>query len=69
MEETGMIPLTGGAKFMGSHLLAELLRQGRNVRILDNLSTGKKENLEGDTNLSLPKIFFREPGMKILQCK
>ena len=37
--------LTGGAGFIGSHATAELLRRGRRVRVLDNFSTGKRENL------------------------
>jgi nucleoside-diphosphate-sugar epimerase len=37
--------VTGGAGFIGSHLAAELLRQGHRVRIADNLSTGKRRNL------------------------
>ena len=37
--------VTGGAGFIGSHLVEELLRRQHQVRILDNLSTGKRENL------------------------
>ncbi len=37
--------MTGGAGFIGSHLADALLAAGRNVRILDNLSTGRRENL------------------------
>ncbi len=37
--------VTGGAGFIGSALVRELLRRGESVRVLDNLSTGKLENL------------------------
>ncbi|HUV39867.1 MAG TPA: SDR family oxidoreductase [Planctomycetota bacterium] len=39
--------VTGGAGFIGSHIAEELLRQGERVRIIDNLCTGKRENVEG----------------------
>lgn len=39
--------VTGGAGFIGSHLTGYLLRQGHTVRVLDNLATGKRENLNG----------------------
>ena len=38
--------VTGGAGFIGSHLAEELLRRGQQVRILDNFSTGKRENID-----------------------
>jgi UDP-glucose 4-epimerase len=38
--------VTGGAGFIGSHLVEHLLRDGWNVRVLDNLSTGKANNLK-----------------------
>jgi nucleoside-diphosphate-sugar epimerase len=38
--------VTGGAGFIGSHLAEELLRRGHQVRVLDNLSTGKARNLD-----------------------
>jgi UDP-glucose 4-epimerase len=37
--------ITGGAGFIGSNLAEELLKQGHGVRIIDNLSTGKRENI------------------------
>jgi nucleoside-diphosphate-sugar epimerase len=37
--------VTGGAGFIGSHIVDELVRRGEHVRVLDNLSTGKRENL------------------------
>ena len=39
--------VTGGAGFIGSHLTEWLLEQGYFVRVLDNFSTGKQENLAG----------------------
>lgn len=38
--------VTGGAGFIGSNLAGELLRRGHEVRILDNFSSGKRENLK-----------------------
>ena len=39
------ILVTGGAGFIGSHLVDRLIKEGHKVVVLDNLSTGKKENL------------------------
>ncbi len=38
--------VTGGAGFIGSHLVDELVRRGRRVRVLDELSTGSRDNLD-----------------------
>jgi UDP-glucose 4-epimerase len=37
--------VTGGAGFIGSHITEELLRLGEHVRVFDDFSTGKRENL------------------------
>lgn len=37
--------VTGGAGFIGSHLVERLVADGHTVRVLDNLATGKRENL------------------------
>lgn len=41
----GRALVTGGAGFIGSHLCAELLRRGFEVHVVDDLSTGRRENL------------------------
>ena len=38
--------VTGGAGFIGSHIVQRLLEDGHSVRVLDNLSSGRKENLD-----------------------
>ncbi len=48
--------VTGGAGFIGSNLADELVEQGHDVRIIDNLSTGKKENLNPKAEFHLLDI-------------
>jgi UDP-glucose 4-epimerase len=43
------ILVTGGAGFIGSHIVDRLLEEDRKVRVLDNLSTGTKENIAHHT--------------------
>src|SRR3954453_16951679 len=38
--------VTGGGGFIGSHIVEELLRRNETVKIIDNFSTGKRENVE-----------------------
>lgn len=42
-----MYLVTGGGGFIGSHLVRKLVALGENVRVLDNFSSGKPENLRG----------------------
>ena len=54
MSLTGKVVVTGGAGFIGSHIAAALSASGARVRVLDDLSTGHRENLEeigGDIDL------------------
>jgi len=48
-----VILVTGGAGFIGSHLVAELAAAGTPVRVLDDLSTGRRENLAGARGVEL----------------
>lgn len=58
--------VTGGASFIGSHLTDRLLELGSDVRIVDDLSSGKKENITN--HIQKKQIEFiiadlREPGV------
>src|ERR1044072_9785266 len=46
MTLTGTVVVTGGAGFIGSYIAAALNNSGARVRVLDDLSTGHRENLE-----------------------
>ncbi len=59
-----LVLVTGGAGFIGSHVVEELVARGEHVRVVDNLLTGRRENVqpfEGDVefveaDLSLPEV-------------
>ena len=38
--------VTGGAGFIGSHIAETIARQGSKVRIVDDFSTGHRENID-----------------------
>ncbi len=53
--------VTGGAGFIGSHIAEELVRKGHSVRIIDNFSTGKRENISSFLNkIELVEADIRE---------
>ena len=58
------ILITGGAGFIGSHLAERLLADGKSVVVLDDLSTGNRDNLQGV--LAHPRLRFIES--KISTC-
>ena len=48
--------VTGGCGFIGSHIVDRLLAEGHEVRVIDNFTTGRPENLkhqEGNQNLTI----------------
>ena len=55
--------VTGGAGFIGSHIVERLVQEGQHVRVIDNLSTGKRENIEP----FLEKIEFIEGDIRDLE--
>jgi UDP-glucose 4-epimerase len=55
-----MYLITGGAGFIGSHLADALLARGDAVRILDDLSTGRRENVPRDADLVVGDAADRE---------
>jgi len=53
--------VTGGAGFIGSNIAEGLLRRGDRVRVLDNLSTGSRENLAAAGDVELVEGDLRDP--------
>ena len=58
--------VTGGASFIGSHLVDQLVERGARVRVVDDLTSGRLENIRG--HLANGKVEFiqadlREPGV------
>ena len=70
MALSGITLVTGGAGFIGSHLAAAMSAAGGRVRILDDLSTGHRENLEeigGDIEFVQGSVADQELLPKVLE--
>jgi nucleoside-diphosphate-sugar epimerase len=66
MWENQKVLVTGGASFIGSHLVDALIERGAKVRVVDDLTSGKLENIQ--EHLASDRIEFiqadlREPGV------
>ena len=55
--------VTGGAGFIGSHVVQALLDRGETVRVLDDLSTGKRENLPVSDRLEFVEADLASDGV------
>ena len=65
------ILITGGAGFIGSHLAEKLLQEGNEVFVIDNLSTGRLENIESfkdkpNFHLTIGSVLNRELLEKLI---
>src|ERR1044071_7504910 len=60
MPDTTQVLVTGGAGFIGSHLVERLLRDGQRVTVIDDCSTGRLENLAAVRS---------DPKLKVIQAK
>jgi len=58
--------VTGGASFIGSHLVDALIERGARVRVVDDLSSGKLENIQqhlANGTVEFIQADLREPGV------
>lgn len=59
--------VTGGAGFIGSHVVEHALRAGFEVAILDNLSSGKRENVPDGVQLFVADLRDREATLSVVR--
>jgi UDP-glucose 4-epimerase len=65
MQGGGGVCITGGAGFIGSHLADAFLAQGRRVLVIDDLSTGRRQNLPAGAELAALDIRSRAAAERI----
>ena len=70
MPLSGIALVTGGAGFIGSHIASALAKDGARVRVLDDLSTGHRENIDeigGDVDFIQGSVADEELLNKVLE--
>jgi UDP-glucose 4-epimerase len=70
MSLSGIVLVTGGAGFIGSHIASALSERGARVRVIDNLSTGYQENIDeigGDIDFINASLTDEEALMRALE--
>ena len=65
MKKNKKILIAGGAGFIGSHICKKLVLQGNKVYCIDNLLTGKKENIKHLINKKNFKFIKKDINQKI----
>ncbi len=60
--------VTGGAGFIGSHIVRTLIERGDRVRVLDNFSTGRRDNLVG-LDVEIVEADLRDASRVTLACR
>src|SRR5258708_2170599 len=64
--EKSKVLVTGGCSFIGSHLVDALIARGATVRVIDNLSSGKQENIQAHVKSGQIELVIKdllEPGV------
>lgn len=62
------VVITGGAGFIGSHLVDRVLKAGDKVIVIDNLSTGSRENISEAERMYPDRISFHELDICSVEC-
>jgi len=65
----GKVLVTGGAGFIGSHLVDALVARGNDVRVVDDLSSGRRENLVSvERDVDFIEADLVDPGVAVRAC-
>jgi nucleoside-diphosphate-sugar epimerase len=62
--ENRSVLITGGASFIGSHLVDALVEKGASIRVVDDLSSGLLENIQG--HIDTERVEFHERDLLVL---